>query len=378
MSTILIPTIALLGCVLFVLYLEQSKSLEQITRWVPAILFAYLVPAVLNNYWLHLDNNHPIYSWSSDLALPLTVLCAMASVSLEEIKIVGIKPLVYFLSSSAIIALLPLLLVVIFSVLSPVFHEFLIIENGYTSVFPVIGSWIGGSSSMLVMKELAQTPEDLFLSVLILDNVLVNIWTLFLFQWIKKTPKINNYFNRKPIEHVRPPSNTEEHKNPFYTLFTLAICFGLILIVQLNFLNTIIALSLIGIALGQWISFWDHKLLQKISKVLIVSVMSLLGLKLNFENLSWDPVLLSFLILWLLLQFSLSFWLAYRMKISLVWVPLASMANLGGVSTAPAVAAAYDKRLMPHAIVLAIVSMLTGTFWGLLALQLFKGLIPHL
>ena len=54
------------------------------------------------------------------------------------------------------------------------------------------------------------------------------------------------------------------------------------------------------------------------------------------------------------------------------------MANLGGVSTAPAVASAYDKQLMPHAIVLAIVSMLTGTFWGLLALQLFKGLIPHL
>ena len=89
-------------------------------------------------------------------------------------------------------------------------------------------------------------------------------------------------------------------------------------------------------------------------------------------------MLLSFLVLWLILQFALSFWLAYRMKISLVWVPLASMANLGGVSTAPAVASAYDKQLMPHAIVLAIVSMLTGTFWGLLALQLFKGLIPHL
>ena len=143
-------------------------------------------------------------------------------------------------------------------------------------------------------------------------------------------------------------------------------------------LKTIIVFSLVGVALGQWIEFWDHKLLQKISKILIVSVMSLLGLKLSLDNLSWNPMLLSFLVLWLILQFALSFWLAYRMKISLVWVPLASMANLGGVSTAPAVASAYDKQLMPHAIVLAIVSMLTGTFWGLLALQLFKGLIPHL
>ena len=378
MSTILIPTLVLVGCVLFVLYLEQSKSLEQITRWVPAILFAYLVPAVLNNYWLHLDNNHPIYSWSSDLVLPLTVLCAMASVSLEEIKIVGVRPLIYFLSSSAIIALLPILMVSVLSFTSPRFYQFLIIENGYTSALPVIGSWIGGSSSMLVMKELAQTPEDLFLSVLILDNLLVNIWTLFLFQWIKKTPKINSYFNRKPIEHVQNPSIRGENKKPVYTLIIVALCFGLGLFFKLDFLITIIVFSLVGVALGQWIEFWDHKLLQKISKILIVSVMSLLGLKLSLDNLSWNPMLLSFLVLWLILQFALSFWLAYRMKISLVWVPLASMANLGGVSTAPAVASAYDKQLMPHAIVLAIVSMLTGTFWGLLALQLFKGLIPHL
>ena len=378
MSTILIPTLVLVGCVLFVLYLEQSKRLEQITRWVPAILFAYLVPAVLNNYWLHLDTNHPIYSWSSDWALPLTVLCAMAAVSLEEIKIVGVRPLIYFLSSSAIIALLPILMVSVLGITSPRFYQFLIIENGYTSALPVIGSWIGGSSSMLVMKELAQTPEDLFLSVLILDNLLVNIWTLFLFQWIKKTPKINSYFNRKPIEHVQNPSIRGENKKPVYTLIIVALCFGLGLFFKLDFLKTIIVFSLVGVALGQWIEFWDHKLLQKISKILIVSVMSLLGLKLSLDNLSWNPMLLSFLVLWLILQFALSFWLAYRMKISLVWVPLASMANLGGVSTAPAVASAYDKRLMPHAIVLAIVSMLTGTFWGLLALQLFKGLIPHL
>lgn len=163
-----------------------------------------------------------------------------------------------------------------------------------------------------------------------------------------------------------------------YTLIIVALCFGLGLFFKLDFLKTIIVFGLVGVALGQWISFWDHKLLQKISKVLIVGVMSLLGLKLSLDNLSWNPMLLSFLVLWLILQFALSFWLAYRMKISLVWVPLASMANLGGVSTAPAVAAAYDKKLMPHAIVLAIISMLTGTFWGLLALQLFKNLVPHL
>jgi uncharacterized membrane protein len=47
------------------------------------------------------------------------------------------------------------------------------------------------------------------------------------------------------------------------------------------------------------------------------------------------------------------------------------MANLGGISTAPAVTAAYKKELMPHAIILAILSMVTGTGWGMLTIYLF-------
>lgn len=148
--------------------------------------------------------------------------------------------------------------------------------------------------------------------------------------------------------------------------------------IRLTFLQRIIVYSLLGLLLGNLIKSWDHKNVQRLSKILIIAVMSILGLKLEFSQLSFNPPLLVFLILWILTQFILSFWLALKMKISLVWVPLASMANVGGVSTAPAVASAYDKRLMPHAIVLAIISMVTGTFWGLITLTLFDYFIPLL
>ncbi len=57
------------------------------------------------------------------------------------------------------------------------------------------------------------------------------------------------------------------------------------------------------------------------------------------------------------------------------WVPIASMANVGGIATAPAVTAAYEKKWMPHAIVLAILSMATGTFWGMLTIHLLKNFL---
>jgi uncharacterized membrane protein len=63
---------------------------------------------------------------------------------------------------------------------------------------------------------------------------------------------------------------------------------------------------------------------------------------------------------------------ARALKLHMAWVPIASMANLGGISTAPAVTAAYNEEWMPHAIVLAILSMVSGTTWGLLTILLFR------
>ena len=362
-------------CVYLILRVEASSRLEKFTRWVPAILLAYVIPAMVNPVLLRISEDHLIHSLSKEYLLPLTVLCAMSSISLNDIKIVAGRPLIYFLLSSAIIAICPVVLLLVFSLI-PDFHEFLIIDQGYTSTLPVVGSWIGGSSSMLVLKELAETPETLFLSVLVLDNVIVNIWTLFLFQWIKKTPWLNQRFGRKEVVFDTKVSNERQKTNLFWSVTAIASIVALASLFNLSFLIKIIVFSFLGMLLANVFRFWDHKTLQKLSKLLIIAVMSVLGLKLNLNYLEFNPRLITFLSTWMVLQFGLSFWLALRMNISLVWVPLASMANVGGVSTAPAVASAYDKRLMPHAIVLAIVSMVTGTFWGLITLQLIRWVIP--
>ena len=362
-------------CVYLILRVEASSRLEKFTRWVPAILLAYVIPAMVNPVLLKISEDHLIHSLSKEYLLPLTVLCVMSSISLNDIKIVAGRPLIYFLLSSAIIAICPVILLLVFSLI-PDFHEFLIVDQGYTSTLPVVGSWIGGSSSMLVLKELAETPETLFLSVLVLDNVIVNVWTLFLFQWIKKTPWLNQRFGREEVVFNAEVTNERQKTNLFWSVTTIASIVALASLFNLSFLIKIILFSLLGMLLANVFRFWDHKTLQKLSKLLIIAVMSVLGLKLNLNYLEFNPRLITFLSAWMILQFGLSFWLALRMNISLVWVPLASMANVGGVSTAPAVASAYDKRLMPHAIVLAIVSMVTGTFWGLITLQLIRWLIP--
>ena len=103
--------------------------------------------------------------------------------------------------------------------------------------------------------------------------------------------------------------------------------------------------------------------------------MAILGLKLNFSQFQLELGLLSFLVIWLISHFLLMLVVAKLLNANTAWVPIASMANVGGIATAPAVTAAYEEKWMPHAILLAILSMATGTFWGMVTIYLLEKIV---
>ena len=99
--------------------------------------------------------------------------------------------------------------------------------------------------------------------------------------------------------------------------------------------------------------------------------MSILGLKLKFNDFELPMILILFMINWMIINILVIAYFNYKLKISMAWGPIAMMANIG-ISTSPALAAAYNEKLMPHAVVLAIVSMATGTFGGFLTTFLIE------
>jgi len=105
---------------------------------------------------------------------------------------------------------------------------------------------------------------------------------------------------------------------------------------------------------------------------MIMTIMAILGLRLTFENLTLPAPLIMLVVIWLVGHFIFMLLLSVIMRLNIAWVAIGSMANLGGISTAPAVTSAYNKELMPHAILLAILSMVTGTAWGMFTIYLFE------
>ena len=363
--------------VLLVLFLERLNStwIKKIFNWLPSILLAYLIPAVCS-YILNRDFSEvTIHQWSKDLFIPLAIVAVMSSLSVSQLKKVGWKPIAVFLSGSLWIAIFPVGFLLFFQNTNFVSESLLGLER-WKGIPPIVGSWIGGSTSQLVLKELVACPEALFLTILVLDNILVNLWTIGMFQTIKKSDTVNRLLG---IQSYEPPSEVNTNQNKSQSpLLSISILLGSVFLAHISlpsFVGKVVALSLLGLGFGFFIKSWNSQFTLQLGSILILLVMAVLGLKLQFDLIQFDIVFMGFLVVWLSSHFLVMLGAAKLLNVHAAWVPIASMANVGGIATAPAVTAAYEKKWMPHAIILAVLSMATGTFWGMVTVGLIQFLL---
>lgn len=374
---VLLPIIIVLCTVLLIRFIEQKEYpwLTKFFNWVPAILLAYLIPAGVTALLQKDFSTAEIHDLSKSIFIPLAIVAVMSSLSLKQLKSIGWKPLLVFLSGSFWIAVFPIGILLIFRNDAFV-QDFLITKEFWKGIPPVVGSWIGGSTSQLVLKELVACTEAVFLTILVLDNILVNLWTIFMFQGIKKSNSLNRLLR---IDGLTPPESILTHNNkkmnPLLTCFFLLGSVGIVHFFISSFVVKIVVLSFVGIALSNLIRNWNFQFVLKLGSILILIVMAVLGLKLKFSLIQFDSRFMGFLVVWLLSHFIVMLGVAKLLNVNTAWVPIASMANVGGIATGPAVTAAYEKKWMPHAIILAVLSMATGTFWGMLTISLFRILV---
>ena len=368
------PWVIVLFTVLSVYYLDrwENKHIKSLFDWVPAILLAYIIPAIIS-FVLDADYSQaPIHNASKDYFIPLAIIAVMSSLSLGQLKAIGWKPIVLFVAGSMFIAIFPVLLG-LGLIETDLVSNTLITEEYWMGIPPIVGSWIGGSTSQLVLKELVECPENIFLSVLVMDNILVNIWTILMFQFIKKSGMMNL---KLKITDVGIPEDIRVDKGKAIPIWiSVLVLLGMVFLCNWtieSFVGRIVALSFLGLALSNLLPKWNYQFALKAGGILIILVMAVLGLKLQFATLGFNSYFLWFLVVWLVGHFVFMMLIAKLLNINMAWVPIASMANVGGIATAPAVTAAYEKKWMPHAIVLAILSMATGTFWGMLTIYMLK------
>lgn len=286
MQTALIATIIIIVTVASIGWFnnQETKWIQHLLNWFPAILFAYVIPALItHSTGMDLSTVY-LHSLSRNWIIPLAIIMVMSALSIPQLKKVGTRPILLFVSGSMMIALLPPILVWCSQFISSDSYKLFIEEEYWRGLVPIVGGWIGGSTSQLVLKELVQCPEALFLSVIVLDNILVNSWTIIMFQVIQRSDGLNRFFR---IRGEMPAMQLDEsvagsrtRASIIITLLWVVAAVILINFITDNFLWRVVTLSLLGLVSGNLIPRWNHSFVLKAGGILIIFIMAILGLRL--------------------------------------------------------------------------------------------------
>lgn len=373
---------------------------------VPPLLFCYLIPGFLNSYHFINGETSGLYSFATKYLLPASLILLLSTANLKAIFGLGNKALIIFFTGSfGIIIGGPIAL----SVVSLFSDNFKIAAHdaGYwKGLVTITGSWIGGSSSQLALKEIYGCTEELFVIILVIDALVSNLWTALLFYGAGITNKIDSWLGADAtlIEDVKKNifkyKETKDKPADLKDLsFILGIGFGGTALAHacssiisklflphrdwLNlhglepFSSQFLWLILLSTSIGILLSFTKVRKMEKLGStdfatLFIYFLIMTIGMRLDLFNIGANVGLLAVAVIWMLIHIISMFVAAKIIKAPFFFVAVGSQANIGGVATAPAVAAAFHPSLAPVGVLLAVLSHVIGTYAGIISAWLMR------
>ncbi|GAB4044018.1 DUF819 family protein [Spirosoma litoris] len=396
----------ILGIFLVVLTLIFKTSQSAHPFWVraytyvPALLLCYIFPATMNSLGIISGDQSSLYKVSTNYLLPAALVLLTSTADLRSIMRLGKKALITFLSGTVgIIVGAPIAFVIVMWLI-PGFREQAIANEYWKGLVTISGSWIGGSSSQLALKEIYGCSEALFAIILVVDAVVSTSWTACLIWGAAYRDTIDEWLHadNSSIEEVkqRIMAYKEEPDRPANLLdlsTILALGFGgaalahalaygisttlqpyktLLTVYGLDpFTSNFLWVVILSTSLGIILSFTSLRKLEKLgttdlATLFVYFLIMTIGMRLDLSNLGGNMGLFLVAVIWMLIHVLFMLVTARIIKAPYFFVAVGSQANIGGVSTAPAVASVFHPALAPVGVLLAVLSHVLGVYGGLI------------
>ena len=109
-----------------------------------------------------------------------------------------------------------------------------------------------------------------------------------------------------------------------------------------------------------------------LATMMLYLIVALIASRANFAELTEAPLYIfaGFIIIFIHVIIMVIF--AKLFKLDLFSLGVASLANIGGVASAPILASAYSKALIPIGVLMAMMGYIVGTFGGLMVGKILK------
>ena len=348
------------------LYMLESKTNFKIFKFVPSVVMIYALSMFMASMGVfeYNDEINEIYKRTKTNLLPAMLFLMLIQVNLKDFFKLG-KPLII----SYLLAVFSLGFAFIFIVGAFAFNQ------SEASAFGALaGSWMGGTANMIAVGSALEVSQNAFGYALIVDSVNYTIWVMFLL-FIVPFASVFNHFtkaneNKAYLGVAGCACTMGASRYWLLIFFALGVSlFSQTLAYKIDFISQTTSVVIIASGLGILGSFTALRNVggsSEVATTMLYVIIALIGSKAVFDSFEGlgTYVLAGFLIL--LFHGFIMVLGAKIFKLDLFSISVASLANIGGVASAPILAATYNKALVSVGVLMAIKGYIIGTFGGLL------------
>ena len=334
--------------------------------YLPAVVLIYAASMALAQagFWAHNDAIAAVYRTAKSNLLPAMLFLMLLTVDLRRFLKLGPRLLLAYASATLSIMAA---FVVVFALFGFGRQE--------AGLFAALaGSWMGGTANMLAVGSAFHVGDAAMGYALAVDALCYSVWVAFLFALVPYARRFARFSGAAEVSaQIMDGPGCACTIGPRRYWLLLGTAFAVALFSQwaaarLPGLGATAWSVLIATLLGLLGSFTPLARVNgslEISGTMLLLLVSLIGSRADFGDLSAMPSYLAAGFAVLLLHALLMVAAARLFRLDLFAIGVASLANIGGVASAPILASAYHKSLAPVAVLMAVTGYLVGTFGGL-------------
>ncbi|GAB3059853.1 DUF819 family protein [Sediminivirga luteola] len=362
-----------------IVYVERRKQYA-LFRYVPGFVMLYLGAAALNTAGVFGDSEsiETVGSGVQDALLPAMILLLLFRCDVRKIVRLGPKLLLTFAVTAVSI--------VIGFIVSYLIFQGLLDEGSWRGLAALSASWTGGSANMVAVQGILEAPENIFGHVLIVDTIVYSLWLLVMFSSVAFSDRFNRW-TKADTSHldVHAAADTEDEARPIdlaslmtliaFSLFVSAIAWQIggvlpeIGIVVTGTTWTILIVSVLGLIIGST-RLGKTAGSTEVATIMLYVIIGIIASGSDFSSIAEAPLyLLAGLVVVIVHGLIMAIY-AKLTRTELFSIAVASTANIGGVASAPVVAGAFNRQLVPVGVLFALIGAFGGTFVGLLTGQI--------
>ncbi len=344
---------------------EKHERTSRYFTYLPAVVLIYAAAmiAAQAGLWQRSEALDEVYKTAKNNLLPAMLFLMLLQLDMGRFAKLGRSMLIAYAAATLSIAAAFIIVFLLF--------DFGVKEAPLFAA--LCGSWMGGTANMVAVGGAMDVDETMMGYALAVDAVCYTFWVMLLLSIVRFAPRFSRWSGAVRSEEGAGGIGCACTIGPRRYWLLLGISFAVALVSQfaaehLGGLGAATWIVLVATFIGVAASFTPLSRLNgssELASTMLLLLVALIGSRADFAELGSVPLYIGAGFVILALHAATLVAAAKIFRLDLFSIAVASLSNIGGVASAPILAAAYDRALIGVAVLMAVMGYLAGTFGGL-------------